>query len=148
MLDRAAAQEEAMAEPLAETPSPAPALNDEKTLPVIIYVLYLVGMMNGLTTLIGFVMAYVLKGDCGERACSHYIFQIRTVWIALAWALIGGLFMLIGLPLTLVLIGFLFLKLAAVIFGLLALWFVIRSVTGLIYIAKGEAHPRPRTWFF
>ena len=25
-------------------------------------------------------------------------------------------------------------------------WFLIRAVVGLIYLAKGDAYPRPRTW--
>ena len=120
--------------------------DDDKTMPMVVYVLYLIGLVNGLTILIGFVMAYALKGNAGEIARSHFVFQIRTVWIALAWCLLGGVIALVGLPLTLVLIGFLFLKLAFGIFGLTGVWFVVRSVAGLIYASRDQAYPRPGAW--
>ncbi len=115
-------------------------------MPMVVYVLYLIGLVNGLTILIGFVMAYALKGNAGEMARSHYVFLIRTIWIALAWSLIAGLIMLVGLPLTLVLIGFFFLHLAWGIFGLIGVWFTVRCVVGLIYLSRGEPYPRPSAW--
>jgi uncharacterized membrane protein len=121
-------------------------VDDDKTLPMVVYALYLIGLFNGLTILIGVVMAYVLKSRAGEIARSHYVFQIRTAWIALAWGVLGGIVALVGLPLTLVLIGFLFLKLAFAIFALIGIWFVVRSVVGLIYASRGEAYPRPGAW--
>lgn len=47
----------------------------------IVYVLYLVGILFGLTTLIGVVMAYVNRGDAPEWLKTHYQYQIRTFWI-------------------------------------------------------------------
>ena len=127
-------------------PAVTTRLDDDKTLPMVVYVLYLIGFAGGLTLLIGFIMAYVLKGNAGPIARSHFVFQIRTVWIGLAWALLGGVIALVGLPLTLVLIGFLFLKLAFGIFGLIGIWFLVRCVVGLIYASRGEAYPRPAAW--
>ena len=134
-----------MAEPLVDDQS---IPHDEKTLPIIIYVLYLLGFTGGVTILIGVGMAYVLKGGAGQRALSHYIFQIRTFWIGLAWATIACLIAALGLPLTLVLIGFKLLALAALLLALIGVWASIRSVMGLIYISRGEAYPRPRAWLF
>jgi uncharacterized membrane protein len=129
------------------SPSASPTrLDDDKTLPIVVYVLYLLGLFTGLTIFIGFIMAYALKGGVGELARSHYIFQIRTVWIALAWGLIGGVLLVFGLPLTLVLIGFVFLYVAWTIFGLIGAWFVVRCVVGLIYASRDEAYPRPQAW--
>jgi uncharacterized membrane protein len=128
---------------------PAPMTRDDKVMPMVVYGLYLAGFPTcGVTTLIGFIMAYAMKANAGERACSHYIFQIRTVWIALFWGALGGALVVLGLPLTLILIGFLFWKLAFVIFGLLGVWYLIRCIVGLIYIAREEAYPRPRAWLF
>lgn len=120
--------------------------DDEKTMPMVVYALYLIGLVNGLTIFIGFIMAYALKGRAGPVTRSHYVFLIRTVWIALAWGLLGGVIMLVGLPLTLILIGFVFLKLALAIFGLTGIWFIVRCVVGLIYASRGEAYPRPGAW--
>jgi uncharacterized membrane protein len=124
-----------------------PAVHDEQVLPIVIYVLYLLGA-GVLTPLIGVIMAYVLKDGAGERACSHYIYQIRSFWIALAGMVVAGLIFAIALPLTLVLIGFALLNVAGVFALLVGAWFIIRAVVGLVYIARGEAHPRPRTWLF
>src|SRR4051812_18398334 len=99
-----------MTDPLAldRSPSPRAATHDDKILPTVIYVLYLVGLFNGLTILIGLVMAYVLKEGSSERALSHYVFQIRTVWVGLAWAVIASLLFLVGFPLLFIGVGVLF----------------------------------------
>lgn len=135
-----------MAEPMAdEVPA---ALHDEKTLPIIIYVLYILGFFGLLTIFIGVIMAYVLKDGAGQRALSHYIFQIRTFWIGLALSIVPILIAVIGLPLLLILVGFKLLALAGALLGLIGVWAAIRSVVGLAYISRGEPHPRPRTWLF
>jgi uncharacterized membrane protein len=139
-----------MSDPLALDRSPAPpaATHDDKILPTAIYVLYLVGLFNGLTILIGLVMAYVLKEGAGERALSHYVFQIRTVWVGLAWAIIASLLFLVGFPLTFIGIGFLIWGLAWTILALLGVWFAVRCAMGLAFILRDQAYPRPRTWLF
>ncbi len=115
--------------------------------PVIVWALYLGGCLTGgFTTFIGLIVAYALKGDAAPAAWSHYVFAVRTIWVGLAWLLIGvGLFV-VGLPLTLVLVGLLFLKAAVVIWGVLGLWFLARSVMGLVYAIRDEPYPRPRSW--
>ena len=75
-----------MTEPLYEHPAHGiERLDEDRTMPVVVYVLYLLGFAGGITAFIGFVMAYALKGRASERMRSHYVFQIRTVWIGLAW---------------------------------------------------------------
>ena len=120
--------------------------DDDRTLPVVVYVLYLLGFAGGITAFIGFIMAYALKNRAGERMRSHYVFQIRTVWIGLAWMLLGGVVALIGALLVVVLVGFAFIHLATGIWALTGVWFLIRSAVGLTYAARGEAYPRPQAW--
>lgn len=117
------------------------------TTPMVVWALYLCGLITGgVTTLIGLVVAYAVKGEGSDVAWTHYVFAIRTVWIGLAWGLIALCLFVVGLPLTLVLIGFLFLKAALLIWGLLGFWFVARSAMGLYYAIRQEAYPRPRSW--
>ena len=117
------------------------SFDDDLVLPIVVYVLNLIGL-----GLIGLIIAYVRKGSAGEIARSHYVFQIRTLLIGLAGLLLGGFIGVLGVPLTLVAIGFAFLQLAHSILALTGLWFVIRCVVGLIFAARGQAYPRPTAW--
>ena len=47
----------------------------------IVYILYLVSLLFGITGIIGVVMAYINKDDAPEWVQTHYQFQIRTFWI-------------------------------------------------------------------
>ncbi len=122
------------------------AAGDDRTLPIIVYVLFLVGLANGVTLLIGFIMAYALKRGAGELARSHYVFQIRTVWIWLAGLAVAVVLMMFALPLTFILIGFGLLPVATGIALIASAWFVIRCVAGLVYLAGGQPYPRPAAW--
>ena len=124
------------------------ATHDDKILPTAIYILYLVGLFNGLTILIGLVMAYVLREGASDRALSHYDFQIRTVWVGIAWAVIGCLLCIVGVPLSFVLVGLPLLFVGWGILALLGLWFIVRCVIGLALIARDQPYPRPRAWLF
>ncbi len=131
--------------------SPAPAfgaLSEDRSLPFIIYGLYLLGMANGLTILVGLVAAYANQGGAGSRMRSHYVFQIRTFWTAIGWWIIGGTLILFGLPLSVVLVGVPMVMLGGLIFAVGHLWFGIRCLAGVVYLARDEAYPRPRSWLF
>jgi len=125
----------------------APAAED-RMLPAVVYGLYLIGLANGLTILVGLIVAYANKAQAGPLMRSHYIFQIHTFWLSIVWAVIGGALMLFGAPLSLVLIGIPFFLLGLAIVSLLGVWFAIRCIIGAVYLAQGEAHPRPRNWLF
>lgn len=99
-----------------------------------VYILYLVSLAFGITSLVGVIMAYVSRGDAPEWLASHYRFQIRTFWI-------GMLYGIIGLILAYVVIGWLVLLFTLV-------WFVVRCVKGLKYLNSGQAHPNPAGWMF
>jgi uncharacterized membrane protein len=124
------------------------ALSEDRSLAFIIYGLYLLGLVNGLTILVGLVVAYANKDGAGARVRSHYIFQIRTFWTAIGWWIIGGALILFGVPLSLILVGAPMVVLGGLIFSVGHLWFAIRCVAGLLYLARDEAYPRPRSWLF
>lgn len=117
------------------------------TTATVVWALYLAGAITGgVTTLIGLVVAYAAKGGSSDAAWSHYVFAIRTIWVGLAWVVIGAVLAIVGTPLTLILIGFLFWKAALLIWGLIGLWYLARSVMGLVYAIRDEPYPRPRSW--
>ena len=100
----------------------------------LIYILYLAGLVTGITVLIGVVMAYLYRPDAPDWVRSHYDFQIRTFWIAVAMSVAGTL-------LSVVLVGFLLLLFEVV-------WLIIRCVKGMQVVARGEPHPDPENWLF
>ncbi|APE31649.1 hypothetical protein BOX17_12215 [Halomonas aestuarii] len=106
----------------------------DTTLPIVVYVLHLAGLVTGgLTSLVAVVIAYVYRGNGPAWLDEHYRFQIRTFWMALLYFGVSGL-------LTLVLIGFLT-WLAAVI------WLVIRCVKGLKALNEKRAPDNVATWW-
>jgi uncharacterized membrane protein len=122
------------------------AYDEDRTLPAVVYALYLIGLLNGLTILIGLVIAYANRDGAGPRAQSHYIFQIRTVWTAIGWWIVGLILLIWGIPLSFILIGVPLLVVAGAIFALTHVWFALRCILGLVHLSRGEAYPRPRTW--
>jgi uncharacterized membrane protein len=138
-----------MSEPTLDPTAPAtPAVvDDDKVMPVVIYVLYLLGWVTaGVTPVIGFFMAYAQKGRASPTARSHFVFQIRTGWISLIVGLGAALLMLLGLPLMIILVGFALLQAGLAIFGLLGVWVTVRAVVGLIYASRNDPYPRPDAW--
>ncbi len=127
-------------------PGSVVARSEDRTMAAIIYGLYLIGFCNGLTVLVGLVLAYISLGSAGPRMHSHYLFQIRTFWTCMVWAILGGLVIVLGGLLMIILIGFPILHLGLAILGLTGLWFFIRSVVGAVYLAQDQAYPRPRSW--
>ena len=127
-----------------ETPPPAKAGHEDRVLPAIVYALYLLGLTHfGLTTLVGVIIAYVARDGAGPIARSHYDFLIRTFWPYLVVGLLAFAVGLVGVVLTLVLIGFPILMGAAFLLLAISVWVLVRCIVGIVYLARGEAHPRP-----
>jgi len=120
--------------------------SDDRTLPTVVYALYLLGLINGLTVIIGVIIAYANRDRASPRAQSHYTFQIRTFWLAIVFWIIAGLMFAWGSVLAFILIGIPFLVLGGLILALTHIWFAVRSIVGLVYVSRDEAYPRPQTW--
>ncbi|TKT69156.1 membrane protein [Aquamicrobium sp. LC103] len=120
------------------TPPPPPARQTDRWLEPgatnvqIIYILYLVGFVIGITTLIGIVLAYMNRGKAGGWIETHYTWAIRTFWIAL----LGGF---VSILLMFVFIGFL---LAIAV----AIWVIVRCIVGLQAVSRGEPIRNPESW--
>jgi len=130
---------------MSDVMTPAPP-SEDRTMPAVVYGLYLLGLANGLTILIGLIIAYANRGGAGPVMASHYTFQIRTFWLSIGWFVIGGVMVLFGIPLSIVLIGIPAVMLGVFIMGAVGVWFAVRCVLGVIYLARGEAYPRPNNW--
>ena len=120
--------------------------DEDKVLPIVVYALYLLGFTNGLTFLVGLIVAYVNRDAAGPINASHYTFAIRTFWLSIWWFLIGLALTLVGLTLLVVLIGIPMMIVGGAILTAISLWFVVRTILGLVYLLRGEAYPRPRSW--
>lgn len=127
--------------------APAPTATDERTLPVVTYVLYLLGFATcALTTVIGLIIAYANRDAASESIRSHYTFLIRTFWMTIGWFVIGALVFAISVPLSFILIGIPGLILGGAVMSLVGLWFAVRCIVGLVFLAQGQAYPRPYSW--
>ena len=116
------------------TPSPPREQISNKTLALIVYILYFVAYFTGITALIGVIIAHVQVGSADPVLATHYRFQIRTFWI-------GLLYGIIGLVLSLILIGYLVLL-------WLFVWSLIRNVKGVLALNENQPIPNPASWMF
>jgi len=100
----------------------------------VVYILYLVGLVVGVTSIVGLVMAYVNRPEAPEWVQTHYRFQIRTFWIGMLYATIGILTCFI-------IVGFFWLMFVFV-------WWVVRCVKGMQAISRGSPYDRPESWMW
>lgn len=100
----------------------------------IIYILYLVGLVVGITHLIGVIMAYVYRDSGPDWVKSHYRLQIRTFWI-------GLLYCAIALVTVVIVIGWFVLLFYFV-------WLIVRCVKGMKLLSSGAAYPNATTWLW
>ena len=121
-------------------------LEEDKVLPIVVYALYLLGFTNGLTFLVGLIVAYLNRDTAGPINASHYTFAIRTFWLSIWWFLAGLALIGLGIALLILLIGIPMIIAGGTIIGAIGVWFVVRTIMGLVYLLRGEAYPRPRTW--
>ena len=99
-----------------------------------IYILYLIGIVVGITSIVGVIMAYMNRGDAPQWLATHYQWQIRTFWIGLLFGIVSAL-------LTVVIIGFLLALLALI-------WYIVRCAKGIQALDKSEAIENPTSWMF
>lgn len=88
----------------------------------------------GWPSIIAVIVNYVKRGDArGTWLESHFEWQIRTFWFAVLWSI---LVFVLGLPLTLVVIGF---GIWAVGFFILGVWAIYRIARGWIRLNDRRA---------
>ena len=106
----------------------------DRGLVLAVYILYVVGYIIGITTIIGAVIAYLQAPSAESTMKSHYVFQIRTFWIGLLYLFVGVLllYQIVG--------GFILLW----GFG----WSVIRNIKGILALNRDAPIENPNSWLF
>lgn len=100
---------------------------------ILIYILYLCGIIAPLLTIVGAVFAFANQNYKNKTWQSHYIFAFRTFVFGLL-----GLF--ISILTTFIFIG-------PVIYILVFVWFVVRSILAVQYLLDNVPHPNPTTFW-
>ncbi len=107
----------------------------------VVYVLYIMSIPSaGILALIGLIVAYIGRADATGIGRAHIEDQIRFWWTAFWWAVAIWIAYVVGGILTVVLIGFPILLLAALASLIIMIWFTVKSIFGLIALLDG----RPR----
>lgn len=116
---------------------------EDKTMPAVCYALYLLAFATGITAIVGVVIAYAQQSVAGPIMRSHYTYLIRTFWGGLMMMIAGGVIFGVGAILAIILIGIPIMALAWLILTVATIWYAVRCIVGLVYLSRGEAHPRP-----
>jgi len=100
------------------------------------YVLYLAGLVPAfgiVPIIVGFAMALINRPNASGIWVDHYTYQIRTAGIGLLYSFVSAILVLaLGL-------GFILLAVTAV-------WWIVRSIRGLMAANHGQTIPDPLTW--
>ncbi|CAA0092833.1 Uncharacterised protein [Zhongshania aliphaticivorans] len=98
------------------------------------YILYLVGLVVPFAGIAGLVVAYLKKDKASKLEESHFQFIIRTFWIGLLYSLIG------------IILSFVFIGYFVLLFT--AIWYLVRTIKGLILLSEKKPIADPSSWFF
>ena len=100
---------------------------------IVIYILFLCGIVAPLLPIIGAVFAYINKDTADKAFASHYIFLFRTFCI-------GGVGLIVSSVTAIILIG-------PILYIGLLIWFLLRIAIGFKYLLNDSAHPNYMTYW-
>ncbi|RME57060.1 MAG: hypothetical protein D6790_13890 [Caldilineae bacterium] len=96
-----------------------------KTIPAVIYALYLLAFLYGITMVVGVVLAYVNRPKArGTWIASHYDWQISTFWKSLIGVILGTALLIVWVGLPILLATY--------------VWVIYRIVKGWSALSSGE----------
>ena len=94
----------------------------------------------GLPSIVAVILNYARRAEVrGTWLESHFEWQIHTFWYALLWVVMT---LLIGAPLTLIVIG---VYIVVVGFTIVGIWVVYRVARGWLGLSERRPMPRPRS---
>lgn len=129
----------------AQAPRATGTVND-RTYVIVTYALYLSAPLFLITPLIALIIGYVQRSKAGPIHASHYHFQIRSFWISTLMGLGLLLATIIGTMLMVIGIGFLISGAAYLAMLVLAIWYYVRMIVGLVRAINHEPITNPRSW--
>jgi len=119
----------------------SPASEPGRGAALLVYVLYLLSIPSAaIFALIGVIVALSSRDGAGPLARSHLDDQVRVWMIAFWWGVFLVVAAIIGVLLTVILIGFPILWIVGGLGFLVMVWFTIKSALGLLALLDG----RPR----
>ena len=120
-----------MSDTIIEPGSSRSADRDDKLFAGLNYVLFLVGNIIGISSLLAVIIAYARREQAPPWLQSHFTFQIKSFWTAVVGIVACALMIM-----TVILAPF-------GLFGLLLVWvwMLIRGVVGLVRLLDGRGHP-------
>lgn len=143
---------------MAENPSAAPlpkqagAEQHLRSLALLCYVLFLASFFNGLTAIVGVIIAYIKRRDAaGTVWQSHFDNLILVFWVMLAICLVG----LLSFPISLVSLALLFsddfvwpafsvftlpVLIWMLVLPIMVVWFFYRMIRGLIHASENRPY--------
>jgi uncharacterized membrane protein len=111
-----------------------PTKDAMRTTVLVVHGLYALGMLTGITTLVGVILAYIKRADAqGTPYESHITYAIRTFWIGI------GL-IVSGIILTFVLVG-------TIVLALSTVWYLIRIVRAFVAALDSRPIANPKSFF-
>ena len=66
-----------------------PPMISDRGLAAIVYILYLVGFLTGVSAVVGVIIASMWIERAEPVSRSHFRFQVRTFWIGLVYLVVG-----------------------------------------------------------
>ena len=126
-----------MSQTIHDAPNAPSTDRDDKLFAALNYGLFLLGNVIGLTTLIALIIAYARRPAAPHWLQSHYTFQIRTFWIAVAGFVASSILIMTLLLSPIGALGML----------LTWVWILVRAVVGLVRLIDGRGHPDVQTYW-
>lgn len=111
-----------------------PPMVSDYGLALIVYVLYLLGFLTGVSAVVGLIIAWLQVERAEPVTRSHFRFQIRTFWIGLLYLVAGAITLHVAI--------------GALILLWWVVWTAIRCVKGLLALNAGEPIADPESWLF
>ncbi|OVZ60391.1 hypothetical protein CDO44_09890 [Pigmentiphaga sp. NML080357] len=100
-------------------------LQSAKNLTAVVYALYALSIIIGISSIVAIIINYVKKGDvAGTWLESHFRWQIRTFWFAVLWGVVGALTVWAFVGWVVWFAGF--------------IWFIYRIVKGWLNLNDGK----------